>query len=476
MNLPANCANANWGNAPNGPPMPSNASARHAAGRVLAGNRSRWCFKALAAKWATVSRVIFAGIVAGLFFPLAARLGLSARSTVTPKVLRKMVWAGSNLGSYEMAEGAMRELGETPVSARRIRRMVNRIGGERVAEREAMLEQYNGMDLPKRQTGSAAIEPPQVAVTMMDGGRYQRRDHFGEKDRPAQENHWREDKVGCLLCMRSETCESDPTPELPAWLATSSAVSELAKIADNRGFSATAAATENPPAEASDEALYPAPQLVSREVIASGVEAESFGEHLAARAWQRGFPSAERQAFVADGARVNWTIHRRHFSRATPVLDLMHALSYAFSAAETVQEEGVFRRWAEWIWKGRVEWVIAALREHQERLGKPPAEASPTDPRARIDRALTYYEYHRLRMNYPEYRRLGLPLTSSHIESTVKQINRRVKGTEKFWSQPSSEAVLQLRADYLSDSAPLDTFWLRHQVRQTGVNTYAQTL
>jgi hypothetical protein len=77
-------------------------------------------------------------------------------------------------------------------------------------------------------------------------------------------------------------------------------------------------------------------------------------------------------------------------------------------------------------------------------------------------------------MNYPEYRRLGLPLTSSHIESTIKQINRRVKGTEKFWSQPTSEVVLQLRADYLSDSAPLDAFWLRHQASQTGSNAYNQ--
>ena len=77
-------------------------------------------------------------------------------------------------------------------------------------------------------------------------------------------------------------------------------------------------------------------------------------------------------------------------------------------------------------------------------------------------------------MNYPEYRRLGLPLTSSHIESTIKQINRRVKGSEKFWLRSTSEAVLQLRADYLSDSTPLDSFWLRHQARQTGANAYTQ--
>ena len=385
-----------------------------------------------------------------------------------------MVWAGSNLGSYEMAAEAMRELGGLSISARRIRRVVNQIGDERVCEREAVIERFKDMDLPKQQVGSTAVEPPQIGVTMMDGGRYQRRDHFGEKDRPAKENHWREDKVGCLLSMQSETHESDPTPKLPEWLATSSAVAELANMAEKQGISETSEPIQDQPTETLDEATYPAPKLVSREVVASGAEAESFGWQLAARAWQRGFPAAERQAFVADGAHVNWTIQREHFSHATPILDLMHALSYAFSAAEVVAEKDVFRRWAEWIWAGDVDRVIAALREDQGRIGKPPAEASPTDPRERIDRALTYYEYHRSRMNYPEYRRLGLPLTSSHIESTIKQINRRVKGSEKFWSKSTSEAVLQLRADYLSDSTPLASFWLRHQSRQTGVNAYAQ--
>jgi hypothetical protein len=385
-----------------------------------------------------------------------------------------MVWAGSNLSSYEMAEDAMRELGGVPISARRIRRAVNQMGDARVAEREAAVERFKEMDLPKRQIGSAAVDPPPIAVTMMDGGRYQRRDHFGEKDRPAREKHWREDKVGCLLSMSGEMYASDPTPELPEWLATSSAVAELAIMAEKQGVSDILEPMENTATELPDETRYPSPTLVSREVVASGADAESFGWQLAARAWQLGFPSAERQAFVADGAHVNWTIQRKYFSHATPILDLMHALSYAYSAALTVPEQDVFRRWAGWIWGGEVDRVIAALRERQHDIGKPPADASPTDPRERVDRALTYYEYHRLRMNYPEYRRMGLPLTSSHIESTIKQINRRVKGTEKFWSQSSSEAVLQLRADYLSDSAPLDSFWLRHQARQTGANAYNQ--
>jgi len=369
----------------------------------------------------------------------------------------------------------MRELAGVPISLRRIRHAVSQVGNERVAERKAAVEQFEEMDLPKQQVGSTAVDPPQIAVTEMDGGRYQRRDHFGEKDGRANENHWREDKVGCLLSMSGDMHESDPTPELPEWLASSSAVAELAKMAEKQGGSEASEPIQDQPTETPDEATYPSPTLLSREVVASGADAESFGWQLAARAWQRGFPSAERQAFVADGAHANWTIQRKHFSHATPILDLMHALSYAFSAALAVPEKDVYRRWANWIWGGEVERVVAALRERQLQIGKPPAEASPSDPRERIDRALTYYEYHRLRMNYPEYRRLGLPLTSSHIESTIKQINRRVKGTEKFWSQSTSEAILQLRADYLSDSAPLVSFWLRHQARQTGVNAYAQT-
>lgn len=36
------------------------------------------------------------------------------------------------------------------------------------------------------------------------------------------------------------------------------------------------------------------------------------------------------------------------------------------------------------------------------------------------------------------------------VESAIKRINRRVKGSEKFWSEPGAEAILQLRADYLT--------------------------
>ena len=48
------------------------------------------------------------------------------------------------------------------------------------------------------------------------------------------------------------------------------------------------------------------------------------------------------------------------------------------------------------------------------------------------------------------YRRQGPPLTSSHTESAIKQINARVKGTEKFWRQTAAPSLSLLRTPALS--------------------------
>ena len=74
-------------------------------------------------------------------------------------------------------------------------------------------------------------------------------------------------------------------------------------------------------------------------------------------------------------------------------------------------------------------------------------------------------------MKSPEYRTQGLPIFSSVMESTIKQINQRVKGSEKFWSDPGSESVLQLKADTLSSSAPLESFWSARSATRTGLRS-----
>ncbi len=60
-------------------------------------------------------------------------------------------------------------------------------------------------------------------------------------------------------------------------------------------------------------------------------------------------------------------------------------------------------------------------------------------------------------MKYPEYRQAGLPLTTAWMESLVKEMNYRVKGTEMFWNDPEgAEAILQVRAASLCDDERLN--------------------
>ena len=93
-----------------------------------------------------------------------------------------------------------------------------------------------------------------------------------------------------------------------------------------------------------------------------------------------------------------------------------------------------------------------------------------------VSTALGYLQNHKDKMRYPEYRRQGLPITSSYVESAVKQINYRVKGTEKFWTEEGVESLLQLRADYQSTDNPLPEFLQSRQANATGQNSYSQAV
>ncbi len=47
------------------------------------------------------------------------------------------------------------------------------------------------------------------------------------------------------------------------------------------------------------------------------------------------------------------------------------------------------------------------------------------------------------------------------VESVIKQWNRRVKGSEKFWLQGGAEAILQVRTAYLSEDDRAERYWAR---------------
>jgi hypothetical protein len=116
--------------------------------------------------------------------------------------------------------------------------------------------------------------------------------------------------------------------------------------------------------------------------------------------------------------------------------------------------------------------VIAELKEWQEQNGKSEKGEAETSPRSVVSKTLGYLINNQDKMKYDEYRKEGLPIVSSLMESMVKQIGRRVKGTEKFWGEEGAEAILQLRADYLSDGEVMERFWQRRQAAASGQRIY----
>ena len=103
--------------------------------------------------------------------------------------------------------------------------------------------------------------------------------------------------------------------------------------------------------------------------------------------------------------------------------------------------------------------VLSELGRFLDAREDPDSKELDVDHPLKVLRDLgTYLSNNRDRMDYPRYRRLGLPITSSPVESWIKQLNHRVKGSEKFWDDDQKiETVLQVRAAWLGEDEELST-------------------
>jgi hypothetical protein len=387
-------------------------------------------------------------------------IGVEVDCPFTPGMLRKVAYAGSQSASFVEATKDLLTLAEVEVSRERVQRWTKRVGHERVAEALALAQSYGRLPLPEQRKSPGDQVPP-VACVQMDGGRIQirdRREALGDKE---SKGYWRETLVGCCLSMTSSEHSIDPCPTIPGTFVDPARMGELGR--EIKGFSSS----EEDLSEASGDVAAPrsgVPQVLVRSVVATRQGMDAFGGRLVAAAHARGFHAARRKAFVADGGASNWSVHKKHFSHYTPVLDFTHAVCYVFASAMAGRSfaEGwsEYCQWAQWLWEGATSTLIAAVAHRAQALGPPGEGDGETSPRRIVAEARQYLTNQQSRMKYAEYRKLGLPITSSHIESTIKQINRRMKGTEKFWSQ-GAEPLLQLVADHLSETSDLDRFWTR---------------
>jgi hypothetical protein len=347
------------------------------------------------------------------------------------------------------------------ISGRHVQRLAQEVGRDLARLRDEQAAQRR-----RRQLVPRVAEPPPVAVVEVDGGRLGTREPGVGPG--VQQPQAKEDKVAFLLGLRSAVHPADPQPEPPPSFRDHPRVARLV-----RQIKAQSAppAHEAPRAEPAAAEPAPAghrqgrPEHLVRTCVASMRSSDAFGPLVAAEAQTRAFFDAARQAFVGDGQQYNWSIQRAYFPHFEPIVDFLHVLCYLYPAAWAVRPEAAahWQQYVTWMtacWEGRVTEVVAELAAWRERLGRPPPEAEALDPRQLVQEAWTYLTHNGSRMDYPRYRRQGLPVTSSWVESLVGEFNARVKGWDKWWSRgDGAEAILQVRAAVLSEDDRLARYF-----------------
>ena len=370
--------------------------------------------------------------------------------------------AMGRLNSAAQATFALR-LARIDISCSQVQRIAREIGNELAAERDQKVVQQRRRELPVR----VEVTPTVVAVEV-DGGHLRTR--ACDQGPGVHEVQGKENKVAALVALKSTACEHDPQPEPTPAFAEPRRVQRLMQQLngwageppegpENTGVEAIAA-PEQPKASRG-------PTRVVRTCVASMAASHAFGPMMAAEAQERGSYRAPRKAFVSDGAAYNWSIWRGYFADFEPITDFLHAVCYVYGAAWGVggteaERWSLYQEWMRACWQGRVGEVIEELKRCQMRVGLvPEGEELPTrDPRRLVAEALSYLGNNQSRMDYPRYRRAGLPITSRLVESLVGEFNARLKSTQKYWNRPDGpEPILQLRAAVLSEDDRLGRFF-----------------
>jgi hypothetical protein len=293
------------------------------------------------------------------------------------------------------------------LDGKQVQRWAQAVGKRMVQQRDKEVREYQQGRRP-----GAPANGPVLLVVGVDGGCYQSR----EKD-PQTASRWRGDKV-CTV-------------------------------------------TSYLPGDGREEGRKPE-KLVTTHV-ATTQDCHAFGPMARVEAERRGIRNAEEVIFMCDCG--NWIdpLHDRHFDCHPRIADYHHAEEHLWDVARAVvgsdspKVPGLAGRLSGQLYDGKVDKVIRYLEEQSSKLGPAQPSDGAHHPRRVLQENAGYFQRNKDHMDYPAYRARGWPIGSGNTEAGVKQFNKRVKGTDQFWSE-GIEAILALRGMWTSQ----DDRWNRH--------------
>ena len=179
-------------------------------------------------------------------------------------------------------------------------------------------------------------------------------------------------------------------------------------------------------------------------------KAEQFLPRLRREALRQHADQVKRFVFVSDAAEwIKQGVAEFLPEADTHIIDIYHAYQHVHEAARAIYGEGneQAKRWAkQWC----EELYLRGGQAVHDRLRH--ARFDTPQRQAGLDPLLAYLRRHGPHLDYPRFRKEGLPTSSGPMESTCKQLGQRLKGPGMRW-----------RHDNITPMANLISLWCDQQ-------------
>jgi len=203
------------------------------------------------------------------------------------------------------------------------------------------------------------------------------------------------------------------------------------------------------------------PRLENKRVWASLVKGKAAVIAEVAQEMHHRDPEGRKtRVAVTDGERALQTLVEQTLG-VTLILDLLHVLeklwkaAYVFHAEGSPEAEVWVRLRTLRILRGGVSQVVQGLRQSVTKLRLYGAK------RKTLRGVAGYLYRNRARMRYDQYLAQGFPIASGPVEGACKNlIKDRMERSGMRWTEAMAEAVVKLRAIYLSGD--FDRYWSFH--------------
>jgi hypothetical protein len=206
---------------------------------------------------------------------------------------------------------------------------------------------------------------------------------------------------------------------------------------------------------------------------------DAIAEMVAMHLHRLGAAQAQSITFASDGAPWIWDRIPQIVGKAQlghvqiyEVLDCCHAahhisLALAGLGLNDKERMPLYREHRTLLRNGQWRRVVKELSEL----------ASDSD-NEKVKTEIAYLQKHGEagRMSYPHFRKIGIPLGSGAIESSIRRVvNLRLKSNATFWREPNAESMLQIRAQVISNRWDQRLKEMRGLKRKDGLTDWTWT-